>query len=361
IIVKDGEFKLRIGVPESDVATVEGLQVEGNEGKTYTENGVKYYTFNLNEIKEELSSRVQYSAPDFGIVDHDVPFRFILEGLDAIPELDNEIEDKPTPIKDEEGDDFEKEKSQDDSKKSKDKPKTTKITPDKEYYIDYTIKHENGVQDSVANEFFTNKGILLVKDNKTYVHMTITEGDMVKDLKNKYGEALLVNKKKDGSIVVQLRVDNDLANMPLDMHIIVPEGAMPGFPGYNQDHKALLVFGSKEEKEVENFIIGTDGDSISESNNNGEENGGNGTNGENGNGKGLDLGTKNSDKIAADLKDKSSDIDKPEFGSNDKNTGKNKDKSDNPQTGDLTNIWLYAFLLAGSLLVLGFKLRRRTI
>src|SRR5690625_5537438 len=66
--------------------------------------------------------------------------------------------------------------------------KTTKITPDKAYEIDYTIKHENGVQDSVANDFFTNKGILLEKDDKTYVQMTITEGDMVKDLKNKYGE-----------------------------------------------------------------------------------------------------------------------------------------------------------------------------
>src|SRR5690625_5107733 len=58
---------------------------------------------------------------------------------------------------------------------------------------------------------------------------------------------------------------------------------------------------------------------------------------------------------------KNTDVDKPEFGSNGDNPDSKKDKSDNPQTGDLTNIWLYAFLLAGSLLVLGFKFRRRTI
>src|SRR5699024_11130796 len=62
--------------------------------------------------------------------------------------------------------------------------KTTKITPDKAYEINYTIKHENGLQNSVANDFFTNKGILLEKDDKTYVQMIITEGDMVRDLKN---------------------------------------------------------------------------------------------------------------------------------------------------------------------------------
>src|SRR5699024_2724742 len=123
--------------------------------------------------------------------------------------------------------------------------KTTEITPDKADEINDTIEAEHGFQNSDANEFFTNKGILLEKDDKTYVQMNITEGDMDRDLKNKYGEALLVNEKNDGSIVVQLRVNNDLSDMLLDMHIVVPEGAIAGFPGYNKDHKALLVFDKK--------------------------------------------------------------------------------------------------------------------
>jgi len=174
---------------------------------------------------------------------------------------------------------------------------------------------------------------------------------MVKDLKNKYGEALLVNEKNDGSIVVQLRVNNDLSDMLLDMHIIVPEGAIAGFPGYNQDHKALLVFDKESKKEIDindYKIVSSD------------INGGLGKGGAT---PGEDPKPTPGNGVTKDIVDdlKKSDIDKPEFGSNGDNADSKKDKSDNPQTGDLTNIWLYAFLLAGSLLVLGFKFRRRTI
>src|SRR5699024_1266687 len=40
--------------------------------------------FNLNKLKQELSSQIQYVVPSFGI-DHDVPFRFNLEGLEDLP------------------------------------------------------------------------------------------------------------------------------------------------------------------------------------------------------------------------------------------------------------------------------------
>src|SRR5699024_3581100 len=83
--------------------------------------------------------------------------------------------------------------------------KTTEITPDKAYEINYTIKHENGLQNSVANDFFKNKGILLEKDDKTYVQMTITTDDMVIDLNNIYGEALHVYIIIEGYIIVKIR------------------------------------------------------------------------------------------------------------------------------------------------------------
>src|SRR5699024_2315763 len=205
----------------------------------------------------------------------------------------------------------------------------------------------------------------LEKDGKTYLQMAIENGDMIKDLKGKYGEAIVVKKEKDGSTVVQLRVDNDLANMLLEMHVIVPEGAIPGFPGYNRDHEALLVFdkGSKQEIEVGDLklaaIAGNDnGPVVSPENNTGSRIG-NGSNGNNGNGTPQSkLGTNNTENIAAGLKNDGPN--KPEFGSNN-NKDKNQDKAKNPQTGDLTNIWLYAFLLAGSMLILGIKFRRRTI
>lgn len=244
-------------------------------------------------------------------------------------------------------------------------PFNNELKPDKAYKINYTIKQEDGIKDSIANDFFTNTGILLEKDGKTYLQMAIENGDMIKDLKGKYGEAIVVKKEKDGSTVVQLRVDNDLANMLLKMHVIVPEGAIPGFPGYNEDHKALLVFdkASKQEIEVGDLklaaIAGNDnGPVVSPEDNTGSRMG-NGSNGNNENGTPKSkLGTNNTENIAADLKNAGPS--KPEFGSNN-NKDKNQDKSKNPQTGDLTNIWLYAFLLAGSMLILGIKFRRRTI
>src|SRR5699024_772971 len=88
------------------------------------------------------------------------------------------------------------------------------------------------------------------KDDKTYVQMTITSGDMIKDLQNKYGKANILKSNKDGSIVVELRVDENLADMPLDMHVNVPEEAIAGFPGYDEDHKALLVIDNESKEAI---------------------------------------------------------------------------------------------------------------
>src|SRR5699024_7667065 len=116
------------------------------------------------------------------------------------------------------------------------------LTPDKAYKINYIIKQEDGKQESIANQFFVKPAIILEKEGKQYIQLKITNGDMVQKLSNKYGNALLIKKNDDGSIIVQLRVDKDFSDILLDMHITVPKGAIPGFPGYNEEHKALLVF-----------------------------------------------------------------------------------------------------------------------
>src|SRR5690625_5391401 len=41
------------------------------------------------------------------------------------------------------------------------------ITPDKAYEVDYTIKHEDGINESVADGFFEKPGILLEEDRKS--------------------------------------------------------------------------------------------------------------------------------------------------------------------------------------------------
>src|SRR5690625_5656984 len=118
------------------------------------------------------------------------------------------------------------------------------ITPDKAYEVDYTIKHEDGINESVADGFFEKPGILLEEDGKTYIQMTVTRGEMVKRFKGKYSEAIVVKNNEGGSKVLQLRVD-DLSNMPLDMHIIVGGDAVHGLPGNEQTDYIILAFANK--------------------------------------------------------------------------------------------------------------------
>src|SRR5699024_6554412 len=134
---------------------------------------------------------------------------------------------------------------------------------------------------------------------------------------------------------------NDLSDMILDMHIVVPEGAIPGFPGYNEQHKALLVFDKDTQKELDekDYVLAGSNDSDNES------------------GPFIE---------GSDPKPINNKIEKPEFGDNgDSDTDGatddtvKPDKTDNPQTGDTTNIFLYAMLLIGSFIPLAIKLRRR--
>ncbi len=229
------------------------------------------------------------------------------------------------------------------------------LTPDKVSKIDYTIKQEDGITDSVSNNFFTNKGFILEKDGKKYVQLTITDGKMVKSLKNKYDDAILVKENKDGSIVLQLRVDNDLSNMLLDMHIVVPEGAMPNFPGYDMEHTAIIVFDASTEEEIEvgdhqiSALAGNEnGPQVSKDESTGKEIVEKEKKPENGN------GDKNGDTPK-----------KPTFGSNDgdgqKVAASSNDDKKNPQTGDTSAIMFYALLLIGSLIPLAVKFKRRFV
>src|SRR5699024_9372587 len=121
---------------------------------------------------------------------------------------------------------------EDPTEEPKEDPKNEEVdlTPDKAYEINYTILHEDGKKESIANDFFRKPGILLEYDGKTYLQMTVESADMIKALSNKYGSYLTVVDHEDGSRTMQLRVPNDLSDMKLDMHIVVPPvEAIPGF------------------------------------------------------------------------------------------------------------------------------------
>src|SRR5699024_539161 len=105
--IQDGEVELTITIPHNDMAEIEGLQIEGNAPITQDE-GTGNWTYKLDTLKPELVSQVQYAVPSIGM-EHDVPFRFMLEGLDELPvkeeepETPEEPEDEPEDNGDENG------------------------------------------------------------------------------------------------------------------------------------------------------------------------------------------------------------------------------------------------------------------
>src|SRR5690625_6573144 len=120
---------------------------------------------------------------------------------------------------------------------------------------------------------------------------------------------------------------DDLADMLIDMHNIVPSGFLQVFPWYYEQHKAILAFDKDRLKEidVDKYLLVP----ATEDNKNGptiKDGEPGGTIGEDGPGK-------------------------PEFGDNEDN-GKGKNDKDtnkpgengNPKTGDTPNIILYSLL-----------------
>src|SRR5699024_11051293 len=341
---KDGNLIVALTLTSANM--IQWFKVNDQEVTILQENEknqTRIVEFAVDALTEKQAGNVFVEVPGMYATEHEVDLVFDVNSLEKAnnneyPENKN-IEPEP------ETEDPTEEKPSDEKEKPE-QPTTpnehSELTPDKAYEIDYIVNHENGTSVSISNDFFVKPAILLEKDGVKYVQITITNGDLIKDVSNKYGDALLVDRKEDGSIVVQLRMNDDLADMLIDMHIIVPSGFLQGFPGYDEQHKAILAFDNDSLKEidVDKYLLVPG----SEVNKNGPaiksgESGG--TIGGEGPGK-------------------------PEFGSNDDNGKNDKDikksgENGNPQTGDTTNILLYSILFIGSLIPLAVKLRRRFV
>ncbi|PAV29613.1 hypothetical protein CIL05_09560 [Virgibacillus profundi] len=96
--IKDGEATLTITVPHNEMAEITGLQVEGDKPDVTEDETARYMAFKLANLKSELNAQVQYEVPSIGL-EHDVPFKFVLEDLDEIPVVEEEPtepEEEPT-------------------------------------------------------------------------------------------------------------------------------------------------------------------------------------------------------------------------------------------------------------------------
>lgn len=347
VSAENGTYFLTITINEDE--TVTKLQVDGHDAVEKEVDGEKRYeTFEINDLASLHSAYVEYQAP-FGdeIFEGQANFDIALD-----PQSIHEAQESDKPgFKEEEPEEDEEEPKEEkdentEGKENEDEPSA--LVPDKVYTIDYDIYDDKKENLSVANQFFTGKAKLLEKDGKTYAQLTITNGDMIKALSNEYGDAILVKENDDGSVVMQVRVDNELSDMLLDMHIVVPENAIPGFPGYDQEHGAYLVFDTdtKEEVDVGEHELAAIA---------GNENGPEVTEKES---TGKVIGEENNDGGNGD--DDQDKVEKPEFGTNGENgNGENGKNGVNPQTGDTSMIMFYALLLLGSLVPLAIQLKRR--
>jgi len=355
--VKDGKVFATITISEDE--TVTKMQVEGKNAVNKVVDGKKRHeTFELDQLDSIINAYVEYQAPFQGdVFEGNADFRISFDkdsvekskkslkpGIDAEQDADKDSDKNKDGDKSDEKDNGKQESDQNkDNKGTKQEKKSDQLVPDKAYEINYTIMHEDGNKPSISDEFFKKPAKLFEKDGKTYLQMTIMNGDMISELSNKYGNAVIVEKNDDGSIVVQLRVNDNLSDMLLDMHVKVPAGAIPGFPGYDEDHAAILVFDKDSMKEID---VGNS-KLVASDNENGP----------------TVKGTGNGDQLGSKGDDNDKTPKKPEFGSNDDNgsNGSNGNKAQNPKTGDTSGILLYTLLLLGSALPLVAKLRRRFI
>lgn len=207
--IQDGEAELTITVPNNPMAIIEGLQVEGVEPTIDETDDGKDMTYSLSELKSELNAQVQYNVPAINL-EHDVPFRFILEGLDDLPVNEEEPE---TP---------------DDPEGDNDKEFGDPITDaDKTYEVKYITDSDS------TNRQFDNPATLLIKDDKMYIQMSGTGGQFIKSLTVNEEEVTWLENDEEGNFVIQFElpgapsdeIDFGMTISPPgmdDMHHIVP-------------------------------------------------------------------------------------------------------------------------------------------
>lgn len=94
--VADGQYTLSITVPKAKEGepefTLYGMQIDGADDSKDEDDDNIYYTFQMDDIDEILNAHTQYEVPDFDL-DHDVDFRFQLNGLDDIPEVSSDSDE----------------------------------------------------------------------------------------------------------------------------------------------------------------------------------------------------------------------------------------------------------------------------
>lgn len=186
--IKDGSVKLAITVPNIELAEIKSMKIEGKEPKIKKSDKENVMTFTLSKLNSELNADVHYLVPSMNM-DHEVPFRFILEGL----------EDLPAKAEEPESDESEDEPDSDETTEPEKKPETddSVISIDKGHYTINTgyLKDDSDDASSMGS-YLGESAFLDVKDGKVFVTLTVNGDETVTKLQVNGKDA--IEKKVDG-------------------------------------------------------------------------------------------------------------------------------------------------------------------
>lgn len=163
--IKDGLVSLTILIPDNDMAEISGLQIEEVEPVVSNGEAERYMTFDLASIKSELNARVQYAVPAFNI-NHDVPLRFNLEGLDELPVNAEE------PTEPEEIPEVPEQPEQPET------PKSIELA-DGSYTIDGSYLHSEEDKSSAMARYLNNSLFLEVVNGEVQITVTVDANETV--------------------------------------------------------------------------------------------------------------------------------------------------------------------------------------
>lgn len=235
LTIKDGKATLTITVPHNEMAEITGLQVEGKEPAVTEGDDADYLAFSLIELKKELNAQVQYEVPSIGLV-HDVPFKFVLEGLDQIPVVEDATEPEEEPAKPEEP--IEPSEPEQPGDNDKQENVDSALIPDEVYHINF-ISESNAV-----NRQFNNPAALLYKDGEKYIQITGTGGQYIESLTINGTEVTWGTKNSDGTFTIQFKVGDSLS-AKLDFGMVINAGPT------KMEHLVDLSFDESTKKAVE--------------------------------------------------------------------------------------------------------------
>lgn len=211
--IQDGNYELTITVPNNDMAQISGLQVEGAEPTIEETDEARNMTYQLSDLTSELNAQVQYEVPALDMK-HDVSFRFVLEGLDDLPVVEEEPETPEEP----EQEDSDKEEPTEAPEEREVGTLLTEEEADAVYQLNYET-------DSRATSGqLENPVKLLEKDNKEYIQIPVNENgaQFFRSLKFN-GEEVTWNSITEGPYTIQFELTNGIAD-ELDVSMVIQAG-----------------------------------------------------------------------------------------------------------------------------------------